>query len=183
MIDESRFDEDEFLPYWAEPWPSGIALASHVATLDLAGMTVLELGCGLAIPSFAAALVGARVHATDWSPESVDLVSRNAAANALDVTASVLRWDSPEIAEIGCFDLVLAADVLYEARNAMPVLGALATTVGPSGEALVADPGRRHAPAFFDGARAAGWSIEEILVDGLPSGGISRLSRRCAGGR
>jgi predicted nicotinamide N-methyase len=178
LIDESRFDENEFLPYWAEPWPSGIALASHVAALDLAGLTVLELGCGLAMPSFAAALVGARVHATDWSPESIDLVARNAAANGLEVTASVLRWDSPEIAEIGCFDLVLAADVLYEERNAMPVLGALATTVGPAGEALLADPGRRHATAFFDGTRAAGWLIDEILVDGLPSGGISRLSRR-----
>ena len=42
--------------------------------------------------------------------------------------------------------------------------------MAPAGEALVADPGRRHAAAFFDGARAAGWSIEEIPADGLPVG-------------
>ena len=28
LIDEERFEEDEFLPYWAELWPSGIALAA-----------------------------------------------------------------------------------------------------------------------------------------------------------
>ena len=33
---------------------------------------VLELGCGLALPSFAAALVGADVLATDWAPEALD---------------------------------------------------------------------------------------------------------------
>src|SRR4029077_12532077 len=38
-------------PYWAELWPCARALAAHVATLDLAGMRVLELGCGLALPA------------------------------------------------------------------------------------------------------------------------------------
>src|SRR5204862_8262946 len=56
LIDEARFEEDEFLPYWADLWPSGVALARRVAGLDLAGARVLELGCGLALPSFAAAI-------------------------------------------------------------------------------------------------------------------------------
>ena len=56
------------MPYWAELWPSGIALARHVVGLALAGRRVLELGCGLALPSFAAALAGADVLATDWAP-------------------------------------------------------------------------------------------------------------------
>ena len=59
------------MPYWAELWPSGLALADYVATLDLAGRRVLELGCGLALPSFAAALGGADVLATDWAPEAL----------------------------------------------------------------------------------------------------------------
>lgn len=178
LIDEDRFGEDEFLPYWAELWPSGLALARHLAGLDLEGAKVLELGCGLALPSFAAALAGARVLATDWAQESVDLVVRNAAANGLSVSSTLLAWDSQQAATIGYFDVVLAADVLYEERNALPVLRALAETVAPGGEALVADPGRRHAAAFFDGARAAGWSIEQVAVDGIPAGGIARLRRR-----
>ena len=40
------------VPYWARPWPSGVGLAG--ALYDdppPAGTTVLELGCGLALPS------------------------------------------------------------------------------------------------------------------------------------
>ena len=29
LLDEHAFESDEFLPYWAELWPSGLALARH----------------------------------------------------------------------------------------------------------------------------------------------------------
>lgn len=176
LIDEERFEEDEFLPYWAELWPSGIALARHLAGLDLGGRRVLEVGCGLALPSFAAALAGADVLATDWAPAAVDLVTVNAAANGLEVAAAVLDWTSGT-PNAGPFDLVLAADVLYEERNAEPLIRLLDAAAASDAEALFADPGRRHAPAFFDRAGAAGWSIEQITVGGLPAGGIARLRR------
>ena len=177
LIDEGRFDRDEFLPYWAELWPSGVALADYVGELQIDGKRVLELGCGLALPSLAAALAGADVVATDWAPEAVALVLANAAANGLRVESAVLSWGSVA-SEVGRFDLVLAADVLYEERNALPLLALLEETIATGGEALVADPGRRHAAAFFNGARAAGWSIERIAVAGLPNGRIARLDRR-----
>ncbi|HZD87646.1 MAG TPA: hypothetical protein VE088_06540 [Gaiellaceae bacterium] len=78
LIDEAAFDEDEFLPYWAELWPSGIALAQAVAARDVQGLRVVELGCGLGLPSLAAALGGADVLATDWAEEAVALLRRNA---------------------------------------------------------------------------------------------------------
>ncbi len=177
LIDHDRFDEDEFLPYWAELWPSGIALAEHVAGLELDGKRVLELGCGLALPSLAAALAGAEVIATDWAAEAIDLVALNAAANGLSVATAALRWDADDGRELGAFDLVLAADVLYEERNAEPLLRLLSTIVAPGGEALIADPGRRHAAAFFDRALAADWSIKQIPVDTFAAGGIAILRR------
>ena len=176
LIDERRFDEDEFLPYWADLWPSGRVLAEFVGALDLAGKRVLELGCGIALPSFAAALAGAEVVATDWSPDAVALVLTNAATNGIRVEAAVLDWGSTAT-DIGRFELVVAADVLYEARNALPLLALLEETVATGGEALVADPGRRHAAAFFASARASGWSIEHLEIAGLPNGGITRLSQ------
>src|SRR5581483_5753574 len=78
LIDEEAFDEDEFLPYWAELWPSGIALARAVAARDVRGLRVLELGCGLGLPSLAAALGGADVLATDWALDAIALLRRNA---------------------------------------------------------------------------------------------------------
>ena len=59
LLDDERFADDEFLPYWAELWPSGVALAEHVARRAL-GRLVVELGCGLGVPSLVAAARGGR---------------------------------------------------------------------------------------------------------------------------
>ena len=62
LIDEAAFADDEFMPYWAELWPSGLALARALPT-RLDGLRVVELGCGLGVPSLAAAARGAEVTA------------------------------------------------------------------------------------------------------------------------
>ncbi|HLW94678.1 MAG TPA: hypothetical protein VKS25_04810, partial [Solirubrobacteraceae bacterium] len=87
LIDEQAFDEDEFMPYWAELWPSGVALARVVSELDLTGMRALELGAGLGLPALAAAVRGADVLATDWADEAVALLRENAARNGIALRA------------------------------------------------------------------------------------------------
>ncbi len=152
LIDESSFDEDEFLPYWAELWPSGVALARHVAGLDLAGRKVLELGCGLGLPSLVAALRGADVLATDWAEDAIELLRGNAERNGVHLRVARARWSEPEPLLRGApWDLVLGADLLYEERNAEQ-LAALLPLLG--GEALLAEPGRPYAKDFLDRFRA-----------------------------
>src|SRR3954467_8506118 len=113
LIDEHAFEEDEFLPYWAELWPSGVALAKAVAPRALKGARVLELGCGLGLPSIAAARAGGRVLAVDWSSAAIDLLATNAARNGVAVESAAVSWDAPEpLLERAPFELVLAADVL-----------------------------------------------------------------------
>jgi predicted nicotinamide N-methyase len=91
LIDETLFEAEEFLPYWAELWPSGVALAAHVARRDLHGLRVLELGAGLGLPSLAAALRGADVLATDWAEDAVALLRANAARNHVALRAELVR--------------------------------------------------------------------------------------------
>jgi hypothetical protein len=38
LIDETAFEDDEFLPYWAELWPASIALAAALPAV--AGLRV-----------------------------------------------------------------------------------------------------------------------------------------------
>ena len=76
LLDEEAFEREEFLPYWAELWPSSLALARAIAGRALRGARTLELGCGLGLPSIAAALAGGRVLATDWSTGAVELHGR-----------------------------------------------------------------------------------------------------------
>ena len=175
LIDEERFEEDEFLPYWAELWPSGLALAGYVGTLDLAGRRVLEVGCGLALPSFAAALAGADVLATDWAPEALELDEGNAAANGL--VSRRRSWTGARRApRVPAFDLVLAADVLYEERNAVPLLGLLAAATVRGATLSSQIPGaatRRRSSS----TRAGGWSIQRVPASELASGGIAIVRR------
>ena len=148
LIDEHAFEHEEFLPYWAELWPSGQALARRVAVRALHGARTLELGCGLGLPSLAAARAGGRVLAVDWSPAAIDLLRRNAERNEVALEAEVVSWTEPApVLARAPFGLVLAADVLYEQRN-VPVLAALLPRLG--GEVLLADPGRPLLRGFLD---------------------------------
>jgi predicted nicotinamide N-methyase len=175
LIDESAFEHEEFLPYWAELWPSSIALARAVSDAPLEGRRVLELGCGLALPSIVAARGGADVLATDWSREALAFAARNAALNGVELRTARLAWAAPELPE-GSFDLVLAADVLYERRNVAELLALLPRLAN---DVLLADPGRPAVPAFLEGA-AAEWEVETSSVPELPRGALHRLRRRAA---
>jgi predicted nicotinamide N-methyase len=177
MIDEERFARDEYMPYWAEIWPAGVELARHVAGLDLTGLAVLELGCGLGLPSMVAALRGARVTATDWSPEAIAALRANAARNGAAITAVVHDWRDIGALSGARFDVVLAADVLYEERNARPLLHTIAAALADDGQALLADPGRRHAEGFAELASA--WGLDSAALDHRLSaaGRLLRLRR------
>src|SRR4051794_41932067 len=68
LLDEEAFaTRDEYLPYWVELWPSGLALARAIHGRALRGARVVELGCGLALPALAAALAGGRGLPAGWS--------------------------------------------------------------------------------------------------------------------
>src|SRR4051812_35342413 len=112
------------VPYWARLWPSGRALGRAVAdgpALD--GRRVLELGCGLGLPSIAAARRGGEVVASDVSADAAVFATHNLALNGLVGDVVAAAW--PELVAGGPWDLVLAADVLYLAANVESLLRVL----------------------------------------------------------
>jgi predicted nicotinamide N-methyase len=157
LIDEEAFRKNEFIPYWAELWPSGRALAEALAP-EVRGR-VLELGCGLGVPSLVAAHRGAEVTAVDWSADAIEVLRRNAARNGVRLRAEVVDWGSPGwLVDRGPFDLVLAADVLYERRHVDPLID-LFPRLGS--EVLLADPGRQALEDFLEGASDQ-WDIQDV---------------------
>jgi predicted nicotinamide N-methyase len=146
------------VPYWSVLWRSGVALARELDRGALRGLRVVELGCGLAVPSIAAARAGAVVLATDACADALELLARNAEANGVELETARVDWTEPgELLERAPFDLVLAADVLYERAN-VALLLALLPRLAP--EACVADPGRPAAAAFMEEAARRGWQAE-----------------------
>ncbi len=178
LLDDHAFEHEEFLPYWAELWPSGVALARALAGRSLRGARTVELGCGLGLPSIAAALAGGRVTATDWSSAAVDVCAANAARNGARVETLVCAWAAPEpLLARAPWDLVLAADVLYERRNADQLL-ALLPALG--GEVLLADPGRPPAAAFLAAAERD-FAVTSSTDPVVPSVRVHRLTPRRGG--
>jgi predicted nicotinamide N-methyase len=157
LLDEEAFEREEFLPYWADLWPSALELAERVAERPQPGRRVLELGCGLGLPSIAAALGGAQVLATDWSQDALAFCEENARRNHARVATARWDWGAPAPVN-GPFDLVLAADVLYEQRNVDQLLDLLPRLV-IDGEVWLTDPRRPPGMRFLSevGDR---WSVE-----------------------
>ncbi len=145
------------VPYWSVLWRSGVALARELDPQTLRGKRVLELGCGLGVPSIAAARAGAEVLATDSDPDALALLERNAEANGAGLETETVKWsDAGTLVERGPFDLVLASDVLYERSSVGPLIELL-PRLAP--DALIADPGRAPAEPFLEQAGQR-WPIE-----------------------
>jgi predicted nicotinamide N-methyase len=117
------------------------------------------------------------VCATDWAPEALRLVAANAHRNGVVVRPLHVDWRAPDAIGDRRFDLVLAADVLYEERNAAPLARLLDGIVAGDGEALVADPGRRHAARFLALVAEGGWNRDTTAAEEVPRGGVHRLWR------
>src|SRR4051812_10009182 len=169
LPDDGAAEWAPLVPYSSVLWRSGVALARELAGVELEGRRVVELGCGLGVPSLVAARAGAEVLATDGEPEALEMVERNARENGVVVETARVAWDAAPA--LGPFDLVLAADVLYE-RSSVALLLSLLPRLGAR-EALIADPGRPAADEFLERARER-WSVQTSDRDGIH---IHRLLR------
>lgn len=156
LIDEAAFNRDERLPYWADLWPSSVALARAVRAMAGGGRTLLELGCGVGLVAAAALKAGFDVTASDYYDEALAFARLNGRRNALrEPRTMILDWRHLPSA-IPAFDVVVGADVLYERTYGPVVARAIATTLAERGRAMIADPGRVGSPAFFDSLHDVG---------------------------
>ena len=162
LISEEDFDVDGRLPYWPEVWPSARVLADRIAGVSCHGKRLLELGCGLGFASLIAAQKGFEVLATDYYAEALEFLCLNAARQGLRVpNTRVVDWrEFP--ADLGTFDVILAADVLYEKPMCGLIADAIRRSLNPQGEAFVSDPCRLLAAGFPDVCSDRGLSVDRI---------------------
>jgi len=120
------------------------------------------------LPTIVALARGATVLATDHYEAALDFTAYNAGAN-LDhgPDTALLDWRTPQIEGLGTFDLVLAADVLYERKNAAALADLVPRLLAPSGEALFADPRRDEAPVFLGAMETNGFEdhVEVVMAE------------------
>lgn len=167
-VDPERLlhDESAVPPYWAMVWGGARALAVHIATrLPVAGKSVLDVGCGLGLVSLAASRGGARVTAIDRELAAIEFVLASAAVNRSRVEALVGDIMSANLQRR--YDLVLAADLLYERAEFDRLAGSLACAVEAGGTLWVADPQRVETADFYRALDRRGFAIQEVCVSEL----------------
>jgi predicted nicotinamide N-methyase len=159
VLDASR--STDYMPYWAYIWPGASILADFILTGDRSfSGPVLEIGCGLGLSGLAALAAGMHVTFSDYSPAALALAAHNAQLNGYTAFRTrVIDWKAPPRAE---YELILGADVLYEARCVDDVLRVMAAMLAHGGSAWLSDPGRSVADAFPVTATARGYAVRQI---------------------
>lgn len=173
LLDQAEGDPEQNLPYWAEIWPSGVALAAHILSHSktMQDTCAIELGCGLGVTAIAAMRSGSTLIATDYAPEALALCEANCIANRVPAPILLrMNWRNPDadfLAQIGDgVPLLLAADVLYEERDIEPLTKLVESTLSVDGELWLAEPGRRPAARFLQRIMALGWTSTHTTYSG-----------------
>lgn len=168
-VDRERLlhDETSVPPYWALVWGGARVMAHHLVTrVRCDGAAVLDVGCGLGLVALAAAARGARVTAIDREPVPIAFLQASAALNGVALEAVVADVVEPAV-RARRFDLVLAADLLYERAEFGRLAAALAELVAPRGTLWVADPQRVDTTQFHRELDARGLVVREDFVSEL----------------
>ncbi len=158
LITESTSVDD--IPFWAVPWHSAVGLATFLfqnAHL-VRGRRVLELGTGLGLCGIVARWLGAEVTLSDYQPDALEFALWNAQQNGIrDISTLLADWRT--FPEVGTFDVVIAADVLYERHLHRALQSVLVKTTGAHSRVLIADPWRDTAWEFLVEMERAGWKV------------------------
>ncbi|CAN5732151.1 hypothetical protein BH10BDE1_BH10BDE1_36630 [soil metagenome] len=166
---------EEMCPYFGTLWPAGRVLADFISARPLPlEKRILEVGCGLALPSLYLAKRGLAIHATDVHPDVPIFLGRNRELNSIEGPAFTnVDWRAASTA-LPTWDLVIASDVLYDKTQPASLLAFLRGAVVPGGRVLLADPGRTYVQGFFDDAAQQGFKIKTHGSFGVLIGELTR---------
>jgi len=129
-------------PMFGLVWPSGLALAEAMSRFPVAGKHILEVGCGIGLPSLVLQQRGADITACDYHPLAEEFLRHNSDLNGLaPIPFFNAPWLGPNLS-LGRFDLIIGSDLLYERGHPALLADFLFGHANPTCQILLADPGR-----------------------------------------
>ena len=137
-------------PYWAKLWPAAHALCTFMAAYPslVQNKTVLELGAGIALPSFLAAQMAAHVCCSDASPAALQLVEQSIRhSQSRNMHTTIFNWNDAK--ELPPAELLLLSDVSYHPPDFDALHRIIAHYLQHDATIILSTPQRLMAKAFL----------------------------------
>jgi len=159
-------------PYWAIVWTGACAVAATASAWPMhPGLRVLDLGCGLGLSGLAATRRGAHLVFGDYLEEPLEFVRATLETAGLPGEVRRVDFTRPDGAGDGdSFDLILAADIVYDPAHYRPLADFLDRHLAPDGAVLLTESLRADATEFLSDMAARGFRDEKralwVMEDG-----------------
>jgi predicted nicotinamide N-methyase len=164
-------------------WPMSNVLARVMLTEPLEERLILEVGCGLALPSMVISQLGGNITASDYHPLAGTFLVGNTERNSLEaIPFEAGNWNISEF-EPSKFDLIIGSDLLYTRQSYEVLASYMDRHLTRQGEVILVDPGRGLHRKFVSAMTHRGFTsarsdLQLYLKDGcLQKGMIIRCSR------
>lgn len=162
-------------PLFGMLWPSALYLVAELARRPVQPEErVLEIGCGLALPSLFGHRRGVNITASDHHPLTIDFLQHNLKLNHLPPTLAYRHghWgEQPMAAKAAIthtllterYQLIIGSDLLYE-RTTPPALASFIDRHAlPNAEVWIVDANRGHRAAFNRCMTELGFALEQNI--------------------
>lgn len=152
-------------PIFGVVWPSSIALADFIDSFDTGSKRILEVGCGMALPSLLLNSKQADITATDCHPDAERFLLRNAILNNNTAIAFERTGWADHNDQLGLFDLIIGSDLLYEDEHVSLLANFINAHAKPACEVILVDPGRGRKTRLITAMAPLGYSCtcEELI--------------------
>lgn len=116
-------------------------LAKKGSRLPLAGLTLLDVGCGGGLMAEPLARLGAQVTGVDASPEAIETAKAHARENGLEIDYRIGTAEA--LAQAGeKFDVITGFEIVEHVADLRSFMTALASLLNPGGMILIATMNR-----------------------------------------
>ncbi len=159
-------------PLFGLIWPMGKILANLMLAEQIAGKRILEIGCGIALPSIVIKQLGGDITATDYHPLARAFLARNLTLNSLSpIEFTRGDWNSAN-KELKKFDLIIGSDLLYEPQHVELLAAFIDRHSSSQSNAIIIDPGRGFHRKFARAMEKRGYTHRWDDLRSYPEAGI-----------
>lgn len=152
-------------PLFGIVWPSGELLACLMASYDIAGKRILEVGCGIGLASLVLNERLADITATDYHPEAGNFLAANTRLNNAKLIPFIRTGWKDECSELGLFDVIIGSDLLYEVEHIELLASFVNQHAAKHCEVIMIDPGRGQHARFSKKMVLLGYSHQQQKYD------------------